>query len=258
MQHTHRRTDRGTDLESPVRNNYFYGQLLGVENFELETGYSIAQRRLLNRVVLGYGVVCGLGVRVLSGGRRIAISAGVALDRWGREIIVPRETDPIDIPDGVIQSALTRADECDEEACIQVVLCYHECLGDPVPAMAGDCQTVDPCAPSTIRERYRVRFRDRCDRCDDESGGRSRVVSGGRIDHQRLAWWVTDRDCSRLPRDPCIPLANLRIDRPDDDDARCDREAVDIGVRPIVWSNLLLKELLTAALDSDEYRYHEE
>ena len=98
MQHTHRRTDRGTDLESPVRNNYFYGQLLGVENFELETGYSIAQRRLLNRVVLGYGVVCGLGVRVLSGGRRIAISAGVALDRWGREIIVPRETDPTKTP----------------------------------------------------------------------------------------------------------------------------------------------------------------
>jgi len=241
--------DRGPGLRSPVRNNYFYGQLLGVENFELETGYGIGQRRLLNRLVLGYGVVCGLGVRVLSGGRRIVLSPGLALDRWGREIVVPRESEPIELPEDVIKAALGRADDCDDEPCIQVVICYHECLGDPQPALAGDCHTADPCAPSTIRERYRIRFRDRCDRPDEEPCGRARIVRNGRIDQERLAWWVTDRDCLSLPRDPCIPLANLRIEDPED--PRCDRDGVDIGVRPVVWSNLVLRELLMAALDRD-------
>ena len=248
MEQKSRHRDRGAGLRSPVRNHYFYGQLLGVESFELEAGYGIAQRRLLNRLVLGYGVVCGLGVRVLSGGRRIVIAPGLALDGWGREIVVPRETDPIDVPRDVIDSALARADDCDDEPCIQVLLCYHECLGDPQPALAGDCTTADPCAPSTVRERYRVRFRDRCDRPHDPCG-EARLVSGGQIDHDRLAWWVTDRDCVRLPRDPCVPLANLRIHDPDDGHPHCDRDNVDIGVRRVVWSNLLLRELLTAALE---------
>ena len=64
MHEQHTSNGRRTGLETPTRNNYFYGQLLGVHNFELETDYSIGQRRLLNRLVLGYGVVCGLGVEL--------------------------------------------------------------------------------------------------------------------------------------------------------------------------------------------------
>ena len=235
-----------------MRNNYFYGQLLGVENFELETGYGIRQRRLLNRLVLGYGVVCGLGVDVLSGGRRVTIDQGLGIDRLGREIVVPRKTDPIQIPDETIQSALDYAGECKEDACIQVLICYHECLDDPQTALAGDCKTADPCAPSRIRERYRVVFRDRCDRREEEGRRGAREYGARRIDHERLAWWVTyGRDCGAPTRDPCIPLANIAVVDPDDGEAGCDRESVDIGVRPVVWSNVLIKQLLMAALDRD-------
>jgi hypothetical protein len=261
MEAHHQQRNRGAGLETPVRNNYFYGQLLGVENFELETGYGIGHRRLLNRLVLGYGVVCGLGVDVLSGGRRVTIDEGLAIDRLGREIVVPRKTDPITIPEETIQSALDRAEECKEDACIQVVICYHECLDDPEAALAGDCQTVDPCAPSRIRERYRVAFRDRCERRDDDCRSPRELGGRRRIDYDRLAWWVTyGRDCSPTVRDPYIPLANIAVEDPEDDAARCDRESVDIGVRPIVWSNVLIKQLLLAALDrdrDDEGRYDE-
>jgi hypothetical protein len=252
MQPHHKQRDRGAALQTPVRNNYFYGQLLGVENFELETAYGILQRRLLNRLVLGYGVVCGLGVDVLAGGRRITIDAGLGIDRLGREIVVPTKTQPITIPEQTIRSALDWADECNEDACIQVAICYHECLDEPQTALAGDCTTVDPCAPSRLRERYRVTFRDRCERRDYDERRSGRDLGGRRIDHERLAWWVTyGRDCGPPTRDPCIALANIAVVDPDDGEAGCDRESVDIGVRPVVWSNVLIRQLLMAALDRD-------
>jgi hypothetical protein len=252
----HRQKERGAGLDTPVRNNYFYGQLLDVENFQLETAYGILMRRLLSQLVLGWGVVCGLGVDVLSGGRRITIDEGLGIDRWGREIVVPHKTEPIEIPDETIQSALDYADECDEDACVRVLICHHECLDDPQVALAGDCKTVDPCAPSRIRERYRVVFRDRCGKRDGDHQRGSRELGGRRIDHERLAWWVTyGRDCSPPARDPCIPLADIGIVNPDDADARCDRESVDIGVRPVVWSNVLIKQLLLAGRDRDDDDY---
>jgi hypothetical protein len=203
--------------------------------------------------VLGYGVVCGLGVSVVSGGRRVTIDEGLAIDRLGREIVVPRKTEPITIPEDTIRSALEYADDCNEDPCIQVVICYHECLDDPETALAGDCKTADPCAPSRIRERYRIAFRDRCERRDDDDCRGPRDLGGRRrIDYDRLAWWVTyGRDCSPTVRDLCIPLANIALEDPDDGHARCDRDRVDIGVRPIVWSNVLIKQLLLAALDRD-------
>ena len=43
------------------RNRYFYGKLLTVRDFEVEQRYHCTKRALLNRLVHGAGVVCGLG-----------------------------------------------------------------------------------------------------------------------------------------------------------------------------------------------------
>ena len=59
-----------------------------------------------------------------------------------------------------------------------------------------------------------------------------------------------DRDCECRPRDPCLLLANVRLT--DDDDApRCDPGEVDIGVRPILASNVVLMELILALLERE-------
>jgi hypothetical protein len=87
------------DLEVAVRNRYFYGKLLDVFHFELETDYMNGKRALLNRLVTGWGVVCGLDVLAVDDGDAVYITRGVALDQWGREIIVPRDTRPIPLPD---------------------------------------------------------------------------------------------------------------------------------------------------------------
>ena len=49
-------------LTTPARNNYFYGKMMDVCHFEMEQKYFNRKRWLLNRMGLGYGVVCGLNV----------------------------------------------------------------------------------------------------------------------------------------------------------------------------------------------------
>ena len=110
-------------FREPVRNRYFYGQLLGVRNFELETEYFIRQRSMLSRLILGYGVVCGLNVELTSDGRKVVIWPGVALDKWGRDIVVAQKTAPIPVPPAIIQSALDRArGGGHDQACVQVLI----------------------------------------------------------------------------------------------------------------------------------------
>ena len=76
--HTPGLTDGRGGLATPRRNRFFHGKMMDVYQFELETGYAISMRRLLNRLVAGDGVVCGLdvvrgdepcSVRVTRGGR---------------------------------------------------------------------------------------------------------------------------------------------------------------------------------------------
>lgn len=256
--HEHMTNGRRAGLETPQRNNYFYGQLLGVHNFELETGYSIGQRRLINRLVLGFGVVCGLGVEVNDAGDRVRVAAGVAVDRWGRETVVPHRTKWIAIPDDLLAAALDNAGECRDDACVQVVICYHECLDDPAVVLAGDCGTIDPCAPSTIHERYRIELRDECAPKREPRCHISNPIGGGRLDYAQLARWVTyERRCDHLPADASIPLANIGIVETDDT-RRCDPNGVDISVRPILPSNVLLLELLLALLGRERQDNHYE
>ena len=69
------------------RNNYFFGKLLTVRDFENEQRYNNDKRRLGNRFLNGSGVVTGLDV-VLVDDQTISVEPGMALDFQGREIIV--------------------------------------------------------------------------------------------------------------------------------------------------------------------------
>ena len=236
---------RRRDLQSPVRNNYYFGKLLDVYHFELETNYHNAKRWLVNRRILGYGVVCGLNVERGAKPYEIVISPGLAIDGWGREIIVPEQTKPIPLPADLMQGAAgsgTYANQKQDETYVQVLLCYHECKSDPAPILAGDCHTAEPCAPGTIREQYRVEFK--VGRAPEPSCECriADLICDGKMDCAVLARWAT-RDCVELPKDPCIPLANLRL-TPGDDGPRCDHGDIDITIRPIVFTNRLLFQIL--------------
>ena len=69
------------------RNRYFYGKLLSVRDFETEQRYIRGKANLMNRLVTGAGVVCGLSVMV-SNESTLLIESGLALDYQGRLIAV--------------------------------------------------------------------------------------------------------------------------------------------------------------------------
>ena len=244
--HQHTRT---LDLKTPVRNRYFYGKLLDVFHFELEQSYFNAKRWLLNRRVFGYGVICGLDVRLSEDRKGIIVLPGIALDKWGREIIVPEPSDSVPLPSAASQETYSGEQRSHEEAdFVHIVLCFHECESDPMPALAGTCDTDALCAPSTIREQYRVEIRDgKAPEITTECSVPD-VISGGRINYPALAIQVT-RACPELPDDPCIPLANVRLPK---EGMVCHQDDIDITVRPIVYTNDLLFELILALMNEDQ------
>ena len=69
------------------RNRYFYGKMLTARDFETEQKYFNDKRRLINRSVLGAGIVCGLGVNA-GDDTSLTVESGLALDYLGREIAI--------------------------------------------------------------------------------------------------------------------------------------------------------------------------
>ena len=111
---------------------------------------------MLNRLTVGFGVVCGLGVSVTDDG--LVIAPGVAIDGLGREIIVPtpiRVADPSQLTDECGKPAGTA-----KETEVTLCLAYHECETEPVPVLISDCDVREGCAAGSIRERYKLLVHD--------------------------------------------------------------------------------------------------
>ncbi|GAU77515.1 hypothetical protein [Fusibacter sp. 3D3] len=68
------------------RNRYFYGKLLTVRDFEIEQKYFNDKRRLMNRILMGPGILAGLNVLTVDD-KTLLIEPGVAVDYLGREIV---------------------------------------------------------------------------------------------------------------------------------------------------------------------------
>ncbi len=71
------------------RLRFFNGRLLTAGDFALEQNYFRGKLKLHNRALHGFGIVSGLKVTVQSG--KVVVTAGLALDCEGNELVV--ETD---------------------------------------------------------------------------------------------------------------------------------------------------------------------
>jgi hypothetical protein len=235
-----------------VRNRYFYGKLLDVFHFEMEQEYFNSKRWLLNRRIIGYGVVCGLDVVFTENCKGVIVQPGFAIDRCGHEIIVPKSSAQIPFPDlpppkqsqTQEQGQYERPDRCEDEY-FHIVLCYHECESGPVPVMTSECDTASPCASGSIREQYEVHLRPGV--APERKKTILDVIDRGRLNHSALVEYVT-RACPPMPKDCCIPLANIRLVHTDKGwDPR-----IDITIRPIVVSNWMLFDLIRALVEKEQ------
>jgi len=150
------------------RNNYFHGKMLSARDLREEQKYFNEKRWLINRMVLGWGIVCGLEVKVENG--YVAIQPGLALDCCGRELLVcGREA----LHTKTIAEALGVETDGQFEP-IRWALCleYHECKSEPVKVPSACSQTEQGKEYNRIRDEYRLsirRFDDACpvDHSDD-------------------------------------------------------------------------------------------
>lgn len=131
------------------RNNYFYGKLLTVRDFETEQKYFNDKRRLLNRLLYGSGVVSGLQVVAIDD-KSISVEMGVALDNLGREIVV---ASPVTLKLSMIDGF------SNNEYAKNVYLCiaYDEKGKEPVHSVAGSSVRAEELSEyNRILESYRL------------------------------------------------------------------------------------------------------
>lgn len=115
------------------RNRYFYGKLLSVDDFETEQRYMNDKRRLINRLLHGSGVVCGLQV-VEVDDFTISVEMGFALDFSGREIVV---AEPVTRRLSSIDGFAECAEAGNEKGDLYLGIVYEEKVKEPVHNIAG-------------------------------------------------------------------------------------------------------------------------
>jgi hypothetical protein len=257
------------DLRTPARNRWFTNKLLDAYHMQLETDYFNHKRWLINRLIVGSGVVVGLDV--VSGSHAgaaptVVITPGLAIDWHGREIIVPRKSGPIEIPTKVLeeaeknQLAPQKPDPAAAAATapsagqppakpvcfhIQVVLCYCQADGEPVAVEPGsDCQHRQ-CVPGTIFEKYEVRFLPYAASKSECRRDYPDLIKNDRIDHTAVVSWITRPRAIDLHRDPCVVLADIEVRRIKSAYEICKQDDININVRHVVYTNDLLFQLIT-------------
>ena len=144
-------------LATPSRNRYYYGKMLDAYHLELEQRYGNTKRWLINRLSLGSGILCGLDVVASSDNTRVRVTAGVAIDGLGREIIVPQATAPVDPTQPTDDCGRPEGPPIRDDERVTLAICYHECEAEPSPVMISECGPEQSCENGLVRERYRLR-----------------------------------------------------------------------------------------------------
>jgi hypothetical protein len=246
------------------RNHYFYGKTLTVRDFEAEQRYFNEKRWLINRSVLGWGVVCGLHGSLDECGS-LVIEPGLALDCHGREIWVPEpwRQSREQLRDRLLVAAEKAGKTKDELAAMRWVVClrFSECHAEPVRIPASDCCGSDTEA-NWVRDSYRIEFVDakkvcaprRAElACPEEQMEPADCGKPGKPLHRILCEHVSREcpgccDCQTECGEPCdcecLPLGELRfVYRVDDGEPDWELRFDPCAGRPLVYSNPLLFRL---------------
>ena len=196
------------------RNCYYYGKPLAVQDFQLEQDYFNQKRWLINRMVHGWGVVCGLDVMLKTDSRdTLIVTPGMALDCCGREILV---CEPYEIE---LQPVL---DECKTDPKsgkylepLVVCLEYHSRKTEPRKLPPIACDYEERCVHNRVQDSFRITVKPESEYPpeQDAEGQRIFICDPSRSLRENICNSLND--CPECGEDGCVILARLiPIDSP--------------------------------------------
>lgn len=230
-------------LTTPTRNQFFYGKLMDVFHFQLETTYQNRKRWLLNRLNLGFGVVCGLAVVPTNEGQHVQIAAGIAIDKLGREIIVPAASPPIDPRQPTDAWGRPAGNLIADGESVYLCLAYHECETEPVPVLVGDCGREPTCAASLIKERYRILVKAGSAPSSNLTCQLPDLLASP-LDRSNFHDQLSDRisqNCAEVTGETCIPIAQITLPAAGE---LITADSINVKIRPLIYSQPLILETL--------------
>lgn len=110
----------GGDEIIDERNRYYTGKYMTARDFQGEQDYFVSRNRMHNRLLHDWGIVCGLDVsphpNPACRDRFVVVSPGVAIDCYGREIVLKEKT-VVEVwePVQVSRERLERAEQAAQE-----------------------------------------------------------------------------------------------------------------------------------------------
>lgn len=207
------------------RNNYFYGKQFTVRDLLQEQSYVNEKRQLINRMVLGWGVVCGLEVTWDPGKRQFTVGSGMALDCCGHEIIVC-EPQKVDFEQYKEQCGHAGENPNHKE---KFVLCleYHECKAEPVDLPAVACGEEERSEFNRVRDGFKLSVKRWDDDCHKPSSSEIKCINRYKKDsadlgdppanpcrtetiHEYLCHKLTE-GCPECKDCACVVLATIHV-----------------------------------------------
>ncbi len=206
-------TSGGAALE---RTRYFAGQLVTPEDLTQDQTWVRERARRRNRLLWGWGVVCGAAVRPGNDRCQVIVEPGFIIGPYGDEIMIDEEA-AFDVC-GVVQADscdTLRADPwCDDvrTACSPgtryLAVRYVETNSRAVRAPSGSCGSCEPdsCEYSRIREGFELCLLDELPETYDAT---PQSTGLGILNPCR---GPCGRPCPQCPTSPWVVLADIVID----------------------------------------------
>jgi len=228
------------------RNNYFYGKLMTVRDFFAEQCYFNEKRWLINRMVHGWGVVCGLDVMLKEGKTdEVIVTPGLAIDCCGREILVCEEQKVQLIP---VESECHKEKGAKEEGVKNLVICleYYECKTEPINLPPIACDQKEKCEFNRIRDSFKkIRVKNKSDvDIEDPYGKYCPLLENkpGTL-HDYLCEKLK-QGCPECPERPCLVLAEIAIIPSSDSSSPPTIEIDQCSKRKLVCGDPVLYDLI--------------
>lgn len=223
------------------RNHYFAGKVLNAGDLAAEQQYFNRKRWLVNRSILGWGIVCGLDVCVEQNGC-LAINPGLALDCCGHEILVCNR--PMLAASKIAEALGVGPNDATDWIPWGLCLEYRECRSGPVKVPQTCGEQGGHGEYNHIRDDYRLSIRPWKDVCpSDHSDECCAYATLGLETSIHKAVEARARTCPQCKDCDCVLIANGMVTQQAGQAAQIALDPDHWKYRRVVYTNDTLARL---------------